>query len=73
MIKFKAMTIYGYYDGPTLFTARGQRGDPASVYLFRWMASGNEEDDLLDRRVYRADGFDVTIKEDEVDWSEAKA
>lgn len=70
--KFKALTIYAYYDGATLFTARGQRGDPHSVYLFRWETSGNEEDDLLDRRVYKADGFDITVKENKVDWSEAK-
>ena len=70
VIKFKALTIYGYYDGPTLFTASPVE-DAVKIYLFRWETSGDEEDDLLDRRVYKADGFDITTKEDQVDWSEA--
>lgn len=73
MSKYKALTIYEYYDGATLFTARGQRGDRNGVYLFRWEASGNEEDDLADKRIYKADGFDITVTEAEVDWSEAEA
>ena len=77
VMKYKALTIYGYHDGPTLFTARGQRGDRNSVYLFRWtpydqlreMAGSRDEE----KRTYKADGFDVTTKEDEVDWSEVEA
>lgn len=79
-MRFKALTIYGYYDGPTLFTAQEQADiDLAAplvinTYLFRWeFDGGDEEDALLDRRVYKADGFDITIKEDEIDWSEAEA
>ena len=71
-MKFKALTIYGYYDGPTLFTAVSTELPVSGIYLFRWETSGDEEDDLLDRRVYKADGFEITIKENEVDWSEAK-
>ena len=74
MIKVKALTIYEYYDGPTLFTAMliPHFHDQFNICLFRWGTSGDEEDDLLDRRVYKADGFEITIKENEVDWSEAK-
>lgn len=75
MIKLKALTIYNYYDGPTLFTAMviPHFHDQYNIYLFRWTMTGDEEDDLLDRRVYKADGFDITVKENEVDWREAKA
>jgi len=70
VIKFKAFTVYEYYDGPTLFTAAPVE-NTGDIYLFRWTASGDEEDDLLDRRVYKADGFEITTKDDQVDWSEA--
>jgi hypothetical protein len=62
---FRGLTVYGYYDGPMLFTAQEVRDDqPPSVYLFRWT-----KDDLDGLRIYKADGYDITIKENDIDWT----
>ena len=75
MIKFKALTIYSYYDGATQFSAQPVQ-DELDIYMFRWASGGwaggdPENEDGL--RIYKADGHDITVTEDEVDWSEARA
>lgn len=68
--EWHAITIYNYYDGPTQFSAMSIEDIP-QIYMFRWDPKAEDPDD--DRpRTYKADGFDITTKEDKVDWSEAE-
>jgi len=70
---FRGLTIYGYYDGPILFTAQDDpiEGIPhtGNVYLFRCV--DDPETDSAELRTFKADGYDITIKEDQVNWNEA--
>lgn len=68
--KFKAITIYHYHDGAVWFTAQSV-ADAYAIYMFRWSDGPDDPDDRP--RTYKADGYDVTVTEDEIDWSEAKA
>jgi hypothetical protein len=67
MMKWTVLNIYGWYDGPLSFTARGQDGD---VLFFRWIGGFDG------KRMFSADiphgkrdTHYVYENDDDVDWT----
>lgn len=68
---WKALVIYHYYDGPTVFSAHPEN-DPYLVYMLRWREGGTDADRLFvaDRPVGQTE--ELYVYESQIDFSEAK-
>ena len=72
-MKYKALNMYSYWDGPTVFTFKIIGiNNPWNIYIAYYSSLNTDTEQLRIYDVPVHDNHNFTISEDEVDWSDVK-